>query len=202
MAYTTSLPMADPPAVRQGDAESGEDEYAVLCANCHGTDGRRHSVAQRSRSSSLERLVYRIVAEGSTGDRIRGATPGDGVAQPCRHSLRTFRTSGSTNVTAYVMTMRRLPRRPETEVAAVSLPAVTIDPASCRRRHRGDGAGRPVDLPRSGHLLHLPYARRSRRPACPRPHRRRLAQTSTAATMPSSESSTPEFPSRWSTPAR
>ena len=39
--FLMSLPIVDPPAtLAAGDAEAGEEDYALLCANCHGIDGR------------------------------------------------------------------------------------------------------------------------------------------------------------------
>lgn len=128
VAYVASLPLVDPPAVGQGDAVAGEEDYAALCANCHGADGRG---IRALNAPGLLHLSDWYIASSlrKYRDRVRGATPGDIPGTTMLAPVTGFSDERIDNVTAYVMTMRRLPRRPETDAVVVELPPITIDPA-------------------------------------------------------------------------
>ena len=130
--YVVSLPLVDPPATREGDVEAGEADYTALCANCHGVDGRGVDAAvPELNAPSLLHLNdwYIHSSMQKYRDGIRGAAPGDAAGATMRASV----TSGwpderIADVTAYIMTMQRLPRRipaPPPE----PLPPLDVDPS-------------------------------------------------------------------------
>ena len=130
-AYVTSLPMADPPPTGavQGDPEVGEDQYAALCANCHGTDGRGN---QAQFAPSLLHLSDWYLASSirKYRDGVRGGEVGDVGGALMTPSVANFTDEQVEDVTAYVVSMRRLP--PKREIAGaepVALPPVEVDPA-------------------------------------------------------------------------
>ena len=128
-AYVASLPLADPPATGFGDAEAGEEQYALLCANCHGRDGR----GMRSLNApSLLHLSdwYMTSALKKYRAGIRGATPGDAAGATMRAPVVGMSDPQIEDVVAYVMTMQRLPRKRETAAAQpTGPPPVSVDPA-------------------------------------------------------------------------
>lgn len=128
-AYVASLPLADPPATGFGDAEAGEEQYALLCAACHGRDGRG---MRNLNAPSLLHLSdwYMTSALKKYRAGIRGATPGDAAGATMRAPVVAMSDPQIEDVVAYVMTMRRLPRKLETASAQPSgPPPVDVDPA-------------------------------------------------------------------------
>ena len=130
-AYVTSLPMADPPPTGavQGDAETGKDQYAALCANCHGVDGRGN---QAQFAPSLLHLSdwYLASSISKYRDGIRGGVSGDIGGALMTPSVANFTDQQVDDVTAYVVSMRRLPpKRAIAGAQPVALPPVDVDPA-------------------------------------------------------------------------
>lgn len=128
--YLMSLPIVDPPATLEGgDAEAGEEDYALLCANCHGIDGR--GVDNVPDSPSLLHLNDWYIASSlrKYRDGVRGAHPGDASGTTMRNPMASGWTDERIDdVTAYIMTLQRLPRRipgPPPE----PLPPVDVDPS-------------------------------------------------------------------------
>lgn len=130
-AYVTSLPMADPPPTGavQGDAEAGEDEYAALCSACHGLDGRGN---QAQFAPSLLHLSDWYVASSirKYRDGVRGGESGDVGGALMTPSVAAFTEEQVEDVTAYVVSMRRLPpKRAIAGAEPAALPPVAVDPA-------------------------------------------------------------------------
>ncbi len=130
--FVVSLPIVDPPATLDGDVEAGEADYELLCANCHGIDGRGvdAAVPELNAPSLLHLQDWYIVSSmRKYRDGVRGARPGDQAGATMRASVASGWTDERINdVTAYIMTLRRLPRRipaPPPE----PLPPVDVDPA-------------------------------------------------------------------------
>ena len=127
--YVVSLPIPDPAATAEGEVEAGEEEYLALCANCHGRDGRGIDTGvQELNAPSLLHLNDWYIESSLRKYRngVRGA--GDAAGATMRAPATSMTDEGITNVTAYVMTMQRLPRK----VAAPPLPPlppVDVDPA-------------------------------------------------------------------------
>jgi len=167
--YVFSLPIPDPVATAEGgDVEAGEAEYAALCANCHGIDGRGidGAVLELNAPSLLHLNDWYIASSlRKYRDGVRGASPGDAAGAVMRSPVVGMSDERIDNVTAYVMTMRRLPRRipgpppeplPELIVDASILPeGVTVDMARegqdifhgegvCVTCHLRQGAGGPL----------------------------------------------------------
>ena len=140
--YVFSLPIPDPPATAEADAAAGEAEYEALCANCHGVDGRGvDSPVPELRAPSVLHLNDWYIASSlrKYRDGVRGAAPGDGAGAVMRGPMAGMSDERIDNVTAYIMSMQRLPRRvpgpppeplPELIVDASILPAgVTVEMA-------------------------------------------------------------------------
>lgn len=109
IAYVYSLPIPDPPATAEGDVATGEEDYLLLCANCHGRDGRG---LETLAAPSLLHLGDWYIASSlrKYRDGIRGAG-GDGFGANMRAAMTGFTDERIDDVTAYIMTMQRLPRR-------------------------------------------------------------------------------------------
>ena len=108
--YVYSLPIPDPPAtVEAADVEAGEEEYLLLCANCHGTDGRG---LETLAAPSMLHLGDWYIASSlrKYRDGVRGAG-GDGFGANMRAAMTGFTDERIDNVTSYIMTLQRLPRR-------------------------------------------------------------------------------------------
>ncbi len=132
--YIVSLPIPDPPATMEAEAEAGAAEYQALCVNCHGVDGRGVDGAiPELNAPSLLHLNDWYIASSlrKYRDGVRGAAPGDAAGAVMRAPVTGMSEERIRNVTAYIMTMRRLPRRlpgpapeplPELIVDAASLP--------------------------------------------------------------------------------
>ena len=167
--YVVSLPIPDPPATFEGgDVESGEAEYAALCSNCHGIDGRGidQAIPELNAPSLLHLNDWYIAsALRKYRDGVRGTQPGDLAGATMRAPLTGMSDERINDVTAYIMTMRRLPRRipgpppeplPELIVDASILPeGVTVEMARegqdifhgegvCVTCHLRGGAGGPL----------------------------------------------------------
>ena len=130
--FLVSLPLVDPPATRGGDAEAGEADYTALCANCHGIDGRGVDAAvPELNAPSLLHLNdwYIHSSMQKYRDGIRGAAAGDAAGATMRAAVTTGWTDERiADVTAHIMTLRRLPRRipaPPPE----PLPPLDVDPS-------------------------------------------------------------------------
>lgn len=129
VAYVAALPMADPPPTGEGDAEAGAEDYALLCANCHGDDGRG---AQNLNAPSLLHLSDWYVASSlqKYRDQVRGASPGDAAGATMRAPVAAFSDAQIEAVTAYVVSMPRLPRKIAVAGAEPpALPPLEVDPA-------------------------------------------------------------------------
>ena len=112
--YVYNLPIPDPPATMEGDAEAGEAEYAALCANCHGIDGRGvDSPVPELAAPPLLHLSdwYMASTLRKYRDGVRGAMAGDLAGATMRAPMTGMSDERIDNVTAYVMTLQRLPRR-------------------------------------------------------------------------------------------
>lgn len=167
--YVFSLPIPDPvPTAEGGDVEAGEAEYAALCANCHGIDGRGiDGAVPELNAPSLLHLNDWYIASSlrKYRDGVRGGSPGDAAGAVMRSPVVGMSDERIDDVTAYVMTMRRLPRRipgpppeplPELIVDASILPeGVTVAMARegqdifhgegvCVTCHLRQGAGGPL----------------------------------------------------------
>ena len=167
--YVFSLPIPDPPPTAEGgDVEAGEAEYAALCANCHGIDGRGidGAVPELNAPSVLHLNDWYIASSlRKYRDGVRGASPGDAAGAVMRSPVVGMSDERIANVTAYSMSMRRLPRRipgpppeplPELIVDASILPeGVTVAMARegqdifhgegvCVTCHLRQGAGGPL----------------------------------------------------------
>ena len=130
--FVVSLPIVDPPPTADGDAEAGESDYVLLCANCHGIDGRGVDAAvPELNAPSLLHLQDWYIASSMRKyrDGVRGASAGDAAGATMRASVASgWSDERIDDVTAYIMTLRRLPRRipaPPPE----PLPPVNVDPA-------------------------------------------------------------------------
>ena len=125
--YVVSLPIPDPPSTAEGgDVEAGEAEYATLCANCHGRDGRGDETLQ---APSMLHLNDWYIASSlrKYRDAVRGAR-GDGFEANMRAAMTGVTDERIDNVTAYIMTMQRLPRKAAAPPPP-PLPPIDIDPA-------------------------------------------------------------------------
>ncbi len=113
--YVVSLPIPDPPPTfSDGDVEAGEAEYAALCSNCHGIDGRGvdGAIPELNAPSVLHLNDWYITSTlRKYRDGVRGAAPGDAAGAVMRAPLSGMTDERIDDVTAYIMTMRRLPRR-------------------------------------------------------------------------------------------
>lgn len=111
--YLMTLPIVDPPATLEGgDAEAGEEDYALLCANCHGVDGR--GVDNVPDAPSMLHLNDWYIASSlrKYRDGVRGARPGDASGATMRNAVASgWSDERIDDVTAFIMTMQRLPRR-------------------------------------------------------------------------------------------
>ena len=130
--FLVSLPIVDPPATLGGDVEAGEADYEALCSNCHGIDGRGvdAAVAELNAPSLLHLNDWYIIsALRKYRAAIRGGKAGDGAGATMRASVTNgWPDERIRNVTAFIMTMQRLPRRipgPPPE----PLPPLDIDPS-------------------------------------------------------------------------
>ena len=127
--YVVSLPIPDPAATAEGEVEAGEEEYLALCANCHGRDGRGIDTGvQELNAPSLLHLNdwYMKSALRKYRDGVRGV--GDAAGATMRAPATNLTDERIANVTAYIMTMPRLPRK----IAAPPpppLPPLDVDPA-------------------------------------------------------------------------
>ena len=128
--FLMSLPIVDPDAtLNTGDAEAGEDDYTLLCASCHGIDGR--GVDNVPDAPSLLHLNDWYIASSlrKYRDGVRGASLGDASGTTMRNPMASGWTDERIDdVTAYIMTLQRLPRRipgPPPE----PLPPVDVDPS-------------------------------------------------------------------------
>ena len=130
VAYIATLPMADPAAVGHGDVEAGEEEYSALCANCHGDDGRG---VRNLNAPSLLHLSDWYIASSlqKYRDQVRGAVAGDVAGATMRAPVATFSDARVDDVTAYVASLPRLPRKRVVAGAAPpALPPVDVDAAA------------------------------------------------------------------------
>lgn len=110
--FLTSLPIVDPPATREGDAEAGEVDYDALCSNCHGIDGRGVDAVPDAPSLLHLNDWYIHSSMRKYRDGVRGARPGDASGATMRASVVSgWPDERIDNVTAYIATMPRLPRR-------------------------------------------------------------------------------------------
>ncbi len=129
--YVVSLPIPDPEATMEADALAGEAEYDALCVNCHGIDGRGvDQPLPELNAPSLLHLNDWYIASSlrKYRDGVRGAAPGDVAGATMRAPVSGMSEERIGNVTAYIMTMQRLPRRipgPPPE----PLPALVVDAA-------------------------------------------------------------------------
>lgn len=129
--YVVSLPIVDPPATLDGDVEAGEAEYEALCSNCHGLDGRGVDAATPELNApSLLHLQdwYIESALRKYRDGVRGALPGDNAGATMRNPVLGMSDDRIADITAFVMTLQRLPRRilgPPPE----PLPPLEVDPS-------------------------------------------------------------------------
>ena len=127
--FLMSLPIVDPPATLEGgDVEAGEADYALLCANCHGIDGRGLDAVPDAPSLLHLNDWYIASSLRKYRDGVRGAAPGDASGATMRAPVTGWTDERIGDVTAYVMTMQRLPRRipgPPPE----PLPPVDVDPS-------------------------------------------------------------------------
>ncbi len=128
--YIVSLPIPDPPpTIEGGDLEAGEAEYLALCANCHGRDGRGVETGVRELDAPSLLHLNDWYLESSIAkyrDGARGV--GDAAGATMRAPVTDFTADRIRNVTTYVMSLQRLPRK----VAAPPPPpldAVDVDPA-------------------------------------------------------------------------
>ncbi len=167
--YVFSLPVPDPaPTAEGGDVEAGEAEYAALCSNCHGIDGRGidGAVPELNAPSVLHLNDWYIASSlRKYRDGVRGASPGDAAGAVMRSPVVGMSDERIADVTAYIMSMRRLPRRipgpppeplPELIVNASILPeGVTVAMARegqdifhgegvCVTCHLREGVGGPL----------------------------------------------------------
>ncbi len=167
--YIMSLPIPDPPATFEGgDVEAGEEEYRTLCSNCHGIDGRGidQPVPELNAPSVLHLNDWYIESSlRKYRDGVRGTRPGDAAGAVMRGPMLGMSDERIANVTAYIMTLQRLPRRipgpppeplPELIVDASILPeGVTVEMAQegqdifhgagvCVTCHLSGGAGGPL----------------------------------------------------------
>ena len=130
VAYVVSLPIPDPPATAEGDAEAGEEEYTALCANCHGGDGRGVDTGvQELNAPSLLHLNDWYIASSlrKYRDGVRGV--GDAAGATMRAPASDMSDERIANVTAFVMTMQRLPRKAASPPPPPLAP-LEVDPAS------------------------------------------------------------------------
>ncbi|MYI05834.1 MAG: c-type cytochrome [Gemmatimonadetes bacterium] len=129
--YVVSLEIVDPPATLDGDVEAGEAVYEALCSNCHGIDGRGVDAATPELNApSLLHLNdwYIQSALRKYRDGVRGALPGDNAGAIMRNPVLGMSDEEIADVTAFVMTLQRLPRRipgPPPE----PLPPLEVDPS-------------------------------------------------------------------------
>ena len=133
VAYVTSLPAADPPAVGHGDADAGEDQYDAVCVACHGEDG---AGMEALNAPSLLHLSDWYIASSvrKYRDRIRGSSPGDASGITMYPIVAQMTDEQIDDVTSYIMTMRPRPRRPATAGGPATPTdagaSVEIDPAT------------------------------------------------------------------------
>ena len=131
VAYVISLPIPDPAATAEGDAEAGEEEYRLLCTNCHGGDGRGIDTGVEALNApSLLHLNDWYIASSLRKYRgaVRGGEPGDAGGAAMRAPVSGMSDERIDNVTAYVMTMQRLPRKAAAPPPPPLAP-LDIDPA-------------------------------------------------------------------------
>ena len=111
--YVVSLPVPDPPpTIEGGDLEAGEAEYLALCANCHGRDGRgvETGVGELDAPSLLHLNDWYLESSiAKYRDGVRGV--GDAAGTTMRGPVSGFTADRIRNVTAYVMSLQRLPRK-------------------------------------------------------------------------------------------
>ena len=122
--YVVSLPIPDPPpTIEGGDLEAGEAEYLALCANCHGRDGRGVETGVRELDAPSLLHLNDWYLESSIAkyrDGARGV--GDAAGATMRAPVSDFTDERIRNVTAYVMSLQRLPRK------AAAPPPPPLDP--------------------------------------------------------------------------
>ena len=128
--YVVSLPIPDPPATAEGgDVAAGEPEYEALCANCHGRDGRGvdQGVPELNAPSLLHLNDWYIESSlRKYRDGVRGV--GDAAGATMSAPAADLTDEGIRDVTAYVMTLQRLPRKVFAPPPP-PLPPVNVDPA-------------------------------------------------------------------------
>ena len=130
-AYIVSLPIPDPAPTFEADTEAGEADYTALCANCHGVDGRGvDSPVPELAAPSLLHLNdwYMSSSLRKYRDGVRGALAGDLAGATMRAPVTGMSDERLDDITAYVMSLQRLPRRipgPPPE----PLPALVVDAA-------------------------------------------------------------------------
>ena len=126
--YVYSLPIPDPPATTEGgDVAAGEEDYLLLCANCHGRDGRG---LETLAAPSLLHLGdwYILSSLRKYRDGVRGAG-GDGFGANMRAAMTGFTDERIDDVTAHIMTLQRLPRRAPAPPPPPLAP-LDVDPAA------------------------------------------------------------------------
>ena len=128
--YVVTLPIPDPAATAEGgDVEAGEAIYMDACVNCHGRDGRGvdQGLPELYPPSLLHLNDWYIE---SSLRKYRGGVRGVGDA--AGDNMRTYAEGLAddeiTNVTAYIMTMQRLPRK-IVAPPPPPLPPVDVDPS-------------------------------------------------------------------------
>ena len=111
--YVVSLPIPDPPVTAEGGAiEAGEAQYLALCANCHGRDGRGVDIGSPELNAPSLLHLNDWYIESSIRkyrDGVRGF--GDAAGATMRAPAAGLTDEDIRDVTAYIMTMQRLPRK-------------------------------------------------------------------------------------------
>lgn len=128
--YVVSLPIPDPPPTAEGgDVEAGETTYMEACVSCHGRDGRGvdQGVPELNPPSLLHLNDWYIESSlRKYRDGVRGV--GDAAGDNMRTYAEGLSDEEIFDVTAYIMTMQRLPRKiPAPPLPP--LPPVDVDPA-------------------------------------------------------------------------
>lgn len=128
--YVVSLPIPDPPSTAEGgDIAAGEAQYLALCANCHGRDGRGVDIGSPELNAPSLLHLNDWYIESSIRkyrDGVRGV--GDAAGATMRAPAAGLTAEDIRNVTAYIMTMQRLPRKVFAPPPP-PLPPVDVDPA-------------------------------------------------------------------------